>query len=119
MNSSLFTEMGFDDWCDLASKDPEAFETARDAVIEEFLASIPGNSRKRLRCLQWRIDMIRQRSSNPMAACLDIYSMMWDRLAGEKGMLETMQSMDSRRPGPSPQTAAKILPFQCKPGKTD
>jgi len=94
MNSSLYTEMGFDDWSRLARENPDAFEAARRAVIEEFLASTPAHSRKRLRGLQWRIDTIRTRSSNPMAACLDIYGMMWDKLAGENGMIETLQALE-------------------------
>ena len=90
MINSLYTEMGFDDWCELASDDPDAFEAARSAVIEEFLGSVPSHSRKRLRGLPWRIDTIRHRSRNPMAACLAIFGMLWDKQAGADGMIETL-----------------------------
>ena len=119
MINSLYTEMGFDDWCELASDDPDAFEAARSAVIEEFLGSVPSHSRKRLRGLQWRIDTIRDRSSNPMAACLDIYGMMWDKLAGENGMIETLQSFEKPHLLYKAPASAQILDFQPRPGKPE
>jgi hypothetical protein len=119
MISSLYTEMGFDDWCELASDDPDAFEAARRAVIEEFLISAPSHSRERLRGLQWRIDTIRERSSNPMAACLDIYGMMWDKLAGENGMLDTIQSLDKPHLLHKPRPSAQILDFRHRPAGSE
>ena len=95
MINSIYTEMGFDDWCELARNDPDAFEAARTAVIEEYLTSIPKHSRDRMRGLQWRIDTIRDRSSNPMAACLNIYGMMWDKLVGENGMVECINDFEN------------------------
>jgi hypothetical protein len=112
MNSSLYTEMGFDDWCKLASDDPGAFENARRTVIEEFLASAPLHSRERLRGLQWRIDTVRERSSTPMAACLDIYTMMWDKLAGENGMIETLQAIEKPYLPGKGRPSAQILAFR-------
>jgi hypothetical protein len=119
MISSLYTEMGFDDWCELASGDPDAFEAARSAVIEEFLTSVPNHSRERLRGLQWRIDTIRERSSNPMAACLDIYSMMWDKLAGENGMLDAIQAFEKPHLLHKAQSSAQILDFRPGPAKPE
>ena len=119
MNSSLYTEMGFDDWSRLARENPDAFEAARRAVIEEFLASTPAHSRNRLRGLQWRIDTIRTRSSNPMAACLDIYGMMWDKLAGENGMIKTLQSFEKPHLLTKTPASAQILDFQPRPGKPE
>lgn len=112
MNSSLYTEMGFDDWSRLARENPDAFEAARRAVIEEFLTSTPAHSRNRLRGLQWRIDTIRMRSSNPMAACLDIYAMMWDKLAGENGMIETLQALEKPHLLCKDRPAAQIIAFR-------
>ena len=109
--------MGFDDWCELASEDPQAFETARSAVIEDFLSTVPGSSQQRLRGLQWRIDTIRQHSSNPMAACMSIYNMMWEKLAGENGMLDTMAGLYNPEAIFSPAAAksAEILAFCRRP----
>lgn len=111
---SPYTDMGFDDWRELASEDPQAFETARSAVIEEFLATVPDASIKRLRGLQWRIDTIRHCSSNPMAACIGIYNMMWEKLAGENGMLDAMTGLIHPETiySPAPMESAQILAFR-------
>ena len=119
MISSIYTEMGFDDWCELASKDPDAFEAARRAVIEEFLSSVPGHSRDRMRGLQWRIDTIRDRSSNPMAACIDIYGMMWEKLAGENGMIDCIKAFESPVFPLEKPPSAQIIDFQAKTDKPE
>lgn len=112
MINSIYTEMEFDDWCELASDDPDAFEAARDAVIEEFLSSAPTHTRDRLRGLQWRIDTIRDRSSNPMAACIDIYGMMWDKLAGENGMIDCINAFEKPILQQKNPPSAQIINFQ-------
>jgi len=111
--SNIAKQMGFDEWLDLAINDPDGFEAARTAAIQGFLDSASPQSRKRLTGLQWRIDMIRKNSKTPMAACQTIYSMMWDQLAGDNGMLESLKSLANgqfNRPGP--RFNASILPFK-------
>jgi len=113
MNNQIAKQMVFDDWLELAINDPEAFETARTAAIQGFLSSTPSHSRQRLTGLQWRIDMIRDKSKNPMAACQAIYSMMWDHLAGEHGMLEALKTLaNDGLHTLEPVHNADILPFQ-------
>ena len=106
-------QMQFDDWLELAINDPEGFEAARTAAIQGFLDNAPVHSRKRLTGLQWRIDMIRSNSKTPMAACQAIYSMMWDQLAGDEGMIESLKSFANGTFAPSEaRFDAHILPFQ-------
>ena len=113
INVNEAKQMDFDKWLNLAMNDPEGFESARTAAIQGFLESIPSHSRQRLTGLQWRIDMIRQRSKTPMAACQAIYSMMWDQLAGDDGMIESLKSFASGSLiTPEPKFNANILPFQ-------
>lgn len=112
-NNNVAEQMVFDDWLELAMNDPEAFEIARDAAIQGFIASTSIHTRKRLAGLQWRIDMIRRRSKTPMAACQTIYSMMWDQLAGDDGMLESLKTLaNGTFQSPKPRYHATILPFQ-------
>ena len=106
---SVFTKMGFEEWSALAEDDPQAFEAMREKVICDFLDHIPPHQQARLRGLQWRIDQIRDRSSNPMSATLDLYSMMWDRITGEGGMLEVLGSMQTETN--APQQTAEIIEF--------
>ena len=113
MSNPAENKLGFDDWLDLAMNDPQAFESARSAAIQAFLSSTSPRSRDRLTRLQWRIDMIRQRSKTPMAACQTIYSMMWDHLAGDRGMLEALKSFAyDGIYSPEPLHNADILPFR-------
>ncbi len=106
---SVFTKMGFEEWSALAEDDPQGFERLREKVISDFLEHIPEQQQLRLRRLQWRIDQVRDRSSNPMSATLDLYSMMWERVTGEGGMLDVLGTM----PGQDalPRQTADIIEF--------
>lgn len=104
----------FDDWAELARTDPNAFEARRRAVIDEFIDSVPERNRHHLRCLQWRVDMERKRASTPLAACYQIYRMMWQSFAGERGLMSALRDADQLcREGSSPgMPQADILAFR-------
>ncbi|MEJ2143174.1 MAG: DUF3135 domain-containing protein [Gammaproteobacteria bacterium] len=68
----------FDFWLHLAQSDPERFESLRTETLEKHIQRAADNQQNRLRCLQWRIDRIRDRAKTPMAACISISDMMWD-----------------------------------------
>ncbi|MGD8804165.1 MAG: DUF3135 domain-containing protein, partial [Gammaproteobacteria bacterium] len=87
MRENSLTELDFDTAMELARSDPEAFERYRRNVIEALIARAPERNRQHLRRLQWRIDQERQRASNPTAAFLKLYRMMWDSFAGEYGLI--------------------------------
>lgn len=83
----------FDAWASLAQRDPEAFEAKRLHMIEQLIESAPEGLRQRLRGFQWRIDMERQRCSNPLQACIRISNMMWDMIYADRGFLWSLQVM--------------------------
>ena len=99
----------FDEWRELAASDPEAFEARRAAVLEQVILRVPGPRRKRLRGLQWRIDQVRQQSTNPISACIRLNGMMIDTLLGENGLLSRLESF--WRCEPPPRHLASVLPF--------
>ena len=70
----------FDEMVRLAKNDPETLERIRLKLIEETIAEAPENCHRRLRGLQFQIDMERRRASNPMSACVKISKMMHDSL---------------------------------------
>jgi len=74
------SKFDFDEWVKLSKKDPEAFEAMRMAQINEFIEGCDEDRQHRLRCLQWKIDTIRDKSDSPLAACVAISDMMWDSL---------------------------------------
>ena len=54
----------FDEMVRLAKNDPETLERIRLKLIEETIAEAPENCHRRLRGLQFQIDMERRRASN-------------------------------------------------------
>lgn len=83
---------GFDDWVKLAQSDPDAFEKARQEVIEQFICEAPEEKQNWLRCIQWRVDQVR-RTSTPLGACVKISNMMMEAFAGERGLIESLEQL--------------------------
>ncbi len=105
----------FDEWAELARSDPDSFEKRRRAVIDDFIASAPERNQHHLRCLQWRIDMERKRASTPLAACYQIYRMMWQSFAGERGLVAALRDanqlcQEGTAPGRPPATLLTFEP---------
>jgi hypothetical protein len=103
----------FDAWAELARKDPQAFELERRLLIERAIMRAPADKHQRLRCLQWKLDQIRDLASTPMAGCLQINRLLWEHIVSERGLLHTLKRLQSgERSGNSEPATAKILPFQ-------
>ena len=85
----------FDEWAMLAKTDPAAFAQRRADLIEAVIANAPLERQPQLRRLQWRIDMERQRCSNPMHACIHLFNKMWDSVYSERGLLNALLMMQS------------------------
>jgi hypothetical protein len=103
----------FDAWVELARQDPQAFEEKRKRIIEDAIQGAPAHKQQRLRCLQWKLDKIRETSRTPMLACLHINRLLWENVTGEHGLLNSLQQLQSRHPGHSPDQAnAEIIPLR-------
>ncbi len=96
----------FDAWAHLAETDPERFESLRNRVLNYCIDRAPADRRERLRCLQWRVNQVRNTASNPLSACISISNMMWDTFSHLGEAYEDLQH--SRRPF---RRCARILPF--------
>jgi len=118
-NLSSLTQFNFDEWASLATSDPDKFEQRRLNCIEQFIGRYPASRQKRLRGMQFRIDMERKRARTPMGACVKLSSMMWDAVMGDQGLVSTVKllvdpgnhSAISPTPGLHKQESAKILYF--------
>ena len=103
----------FNAWAELARKDPQAFELERKLLIERAIMKAPADKQQRLRCLQWKLDRVRDLASTPMAACLQINQLLWEHIVSERGLLHCLQRLQSgKRPGDTDSATAKILQFQ-------
>ena len=102
----------FDAWAELARSNPQAFELERKLLLERAIMRAPADKHQRLRCLQWKLDQIRNLASSPMAACLQINRILWENIVSEHGLLHCLQHLQSgTQPDSSNQTPAKILQF--------
>jgi len=106
--------MDFEKWAALANSDPDGFEAMRRAAIDEFLESVSEERRLQLQRLQWRVDRVRERSHNPMAATIAISEMMWDSFYSLHSqyldLFGSIAGKPRRRPT-TPAKSAKILEF--------
>jgi len=103
----------FDAWVKLARQDPQAFEDKRKRIIDEAIQGASAHKQQRLRCLQWKLDKIRETSRTPMLACLHINRLLWENVTGEHGLLNSLQQPRPRRSGHSPDQAnAEIIPLR-------
>lgn len=114
MGYSSSHSFDFDEWVELASTDQDSFEQRRNAMIEDLITQAKEPIRRRLRGLQFRIDLERHRARTPMQACLKISSMMWDSLLDDNGLKAALESL-SRADSDFPkyQFSAKVIPFRC------
>lgn len=87
-------EFDFERWATLARENPEEFERQRKQMIDEIINNSPEMMQKRMQGIQWQIDQVRQTAKTPMAACIKISSMMWDRVLGENGLVEAIEQLD-------------------------
>lgn len=102
----------FDYWMQLAKSDPEQFERQRSDTVHAMINSSPPAIQKRLRGLQWRIDMEIRRSKNSMDACLRINQMMMNSVYASGGLIESIENLVGATDHPQPAaTNAVVIPF--------
>jgi len=106
------SKFDFDAWVELARQDPQAFEEKRKRIIEDAIRGAPPHKQQRLRCLQWKLDKIRETSRTPMIACLHINRLLWENVTGEHGLLNRMQQLQTGHHGlKADQVSAEITPL--------
>src|SRR3990167_262717 len=104
----------FDQLREMAQKDPEGLERLRVQLCDQLIQSAPEAYRRKLRGLQFRVDMERRRAKTPMAACIAISGMMHDSFDRLRQVLNEAVSNAASTTGSKADaaTAAKVLPFR-------
>jgi hypothetical protein len=82
-------------------------------VIEDLILSMPEHKRQRMRCLQWKVDQVRNQCKTPMAACIKLSEMMWDSLVGPGGLKDALERLGAEPPAPLPK--ARVVKFPSVP----
>lgn len=114
------TSFDFDHWARLAREDPAAFERARESAVAEVIASAPEPMRRRLTGLQWQVDQVRAQASSPMGASLRLSQLMWERVAGDSGLLDALEDLGRASVGEPPvRREATILSLDAARRRTD
>lgn len=106
------THFDFDYWRKLAVEDPQGFEAARRDALMAIISRAGEHRQQRLQGLQWQIDRIRDTAANPMAACVKISSMMWDKMLGDGGLLESLRRLEGIEPERlAERPPARVIPL--------
>ena len=70
--------LDFEELLRLAQNNPDKLEQLRIQWCEQIIHDAPSEYRRKLRGLQFRIDMERRKAKSPMAACISLSGMMHD-----------------------------------------
>jgi len=111
--SSIHLGIDFEQWAELAQKDPDAFEKCRAQLLAIALNRIPTTRRHKFECLQWRIDSIRYKTKTPLFACMKISQLMWssfDELQRTCNRVNSNVSLLTKK-----QKSATVISFRAQP----
>lgn len=100
----------FDVLVDMARNDPHGLETLRRSLTNAVITAAPTeDARRRLRGLQFRIDMERNRAATPLAATIRLSELMCHSLARlHRSMVEPDSLRAARRPT---RESARVIPM--------
>ncbi len=105
----------FDTLREMAQNDPEGLERLRVQLCDQLIQNAPEAYRRKLRGLQFRVDMERRRAKSPMAACIAISAMMHDSFDQLRQALNEAAGNATTVVGGSQHdttTEATVLPFR-------
>ena len=109
------TDFDFERWRRLAESNPAQFEKEREAVLKALIDGVGDKDiRTRLSRVQWRVDMERRRSSNPLGSCIRMYNMMWESVNQSYELMESLVAM-TRETAATPAgkcAKARVLQFK-------
>lgn len=103
-------DFSFEEWAALAREDADAFERRRRQLIEGMLSAAPERMQRRLRGLQFQIDLERERAGTPLGAAARLNSMMWSSFADLRDALAGAGGSASQ-PSRAQDTGAQLIPF--------
>ena len=101
----------FDVLVRMAREEPERLEALRKELTQSIIQSAKTeDSRRRLEGLQFQVDMMREKSGTPLAACIRISEMMARSLGELHRSMVAPEEVTDRERGP----AADVIPLRRK-----
>lgn len=114
----------FDTLRHMAEQDPDGLEDLRLQLVEQLISSAPEAYHRRLRGLQFQIDMERRKAGNPVAACIKLSAMMHNSFeelrhslneaAGTLDIANLQPTSPIQTEAPAPSHNAKVLTFRSR-----
>jgi hypothetical protein len=98
----------------LASHDPEAFERYREKLYQKVIDQAPIELQRRLKGIQFKINMARKAASNPISSCMRISEMMHDSFVELKLALANPQKYLQEQKSSNVKSAEVIQLFPHK-----
>ncbi|MDH5765992.1 MAG: DUF3135 domain-containing protein [Gammaproteobacteria bacterium] len=84
----------FDHLMSLADNNPDELENLRKFFCDELISNAPERYQKRLRGLQFQVDMIRRKSKNPLQSCILISRLMLDNCYNMQQAIRSLSHPD-------------------------
>ena len=81
----------FEELMKLAKENPEELERIRKNAIEDLIQNAPEKHQRRLRGIQFQVDMEREKAKNPMDSCIRISRLMHDSFSKLRDTLNEAQ----------------------------
>ena len=103
MSQSFFSQLSFDQWVELAQKNPEKLDQIKQQMVNEVIDQAAPDRQPRLRAFQWKLEQISRIAPSPLSACVTYSRMMWKQIYGEQGLVSACQISSHK---------AKILPLK-------
>lgn len=101
------THFDFKEWADLYQVDPAAFEQRREAVLEDYVASVDPERRQAMEQTLFKIRMIRQRSKSPLQSAMESSKLMWESFGK---LREQVQKLENElNPAPLQQNGLRLV----------
>lgn len=107
-------QFDFDAWARLAKDDPAEFERQRAAALHDAIKSAPVEYRARLEGLQFRLNLERRKTSNPLSACVRMQSLMWDAFFRLRDELNRATRGVPAPSSPVLKRSAEIIPMRAR-----
>ena len=93
----------------LGDDDPNAFEEAKNEIIEEFIMTHPPETQKRLRQKQWLIDNELRKFKDPTARLNRMVEMFWSQVREFQASLLTLEHPEMAKIEKPKKEKAKVI----------
>ena len=105
-----FSHLDFDQLSALATDNPEAFERYREKLYQQAIDKAPTELQRRLKGMQFKINMAREYSKNSLSSCMKLSNMMQESLAELSRAIANPQEY-LRKQDNSRLDSAEIIPL--------